>query len=525
MGPATVQLDQFITLLGLGIADYCDELSTHAYNADTFSSLNLARHNLDLMQSALDSAGASGMTIWQTESTQAMVPTYGVYHPRRARRQLMQTLVMEQYGIPREYNNPWYDRSIGFWDFPTFLTNGDHAVNPQVVLQRVLAEETWGKSYTSAFDFGAPADDMLLGNLYTALDGSSVAVLMMESFIPDAEAVFTVTGSASTLTAVDGFGNETTVTVSNGLVAVSLTDVPCYIRLPSGVSLAPYSVNGWGVGGDLVSVDSCSIVSDNPNATPGDTSIITDGLFISHYDGTNPGVYQLATSPFDSTVPATVTFLFDAAKTINRVVIWCGSGWWQRQSAFLDFDIQTSSNGSSWATAKTVTRTDATSFSFVTDDTSIGCLYETYGTEQWIYDESISPVETIGIRLVVRSTSKGGETSEINTTLYGQGWEHQELTIQEFKAFGSQEAVQTSVWEGAPWNWVIVDTHDGKAGRRRQEGGMIEVVGASRNEVLDKIAALEAEYSAEGVPVSPEWGHLFGKTAVARAGLASLGSD
>ncbi len=31
---------------------------------------------------------------------------------------MLQMMVFEQYGIPKEHNHLWYDKSHGFWDFP-----------------------------------------------------------------------------------------------------------------------------------------------------------------------------------------------------------------------------------------------------------------------------------------------------------------------------------------------------------------------------------------------------------------------
>jgi len=69
---------------------------------------------------------------------------------------MLEMMVFEQYGIPKEHNHLWYDKSHGFWDFPTWWENDDGSLNPVAVLMRVLAEELHGKTFAGALDCGTP---------------------------------------------------------------------------------------------------------------------------------------------------------------------------------------------------------------------------------------------------------------------------------------------------------------------------------------------------------------------------------
>ena len=101
----------------------------------------------------------------------------GSYQPRlQGRWTMLQTLLFEQYGVPKEQNAYWYDRNHGFWDFPMFWVNSDGSTNPAGVLMRNYAEAVHGTNFSRAFDFGA-AKDLYVGNLYAG-PGKSVAAFM-----------------------------------------------------------------------------------------------------------------------------------------------------------------------------------------------------------------------------------------------------------------------------------------------------------------------------------------------------------
>ena len=114
----------------------------------------------------------------------------------------------------------------------------DGSLEPQAVLSRVLAEETWGKVYSSALDFGTPGNNIFLGNVYTGAAGSTVA-LMATSYMEDASITLTVTGTGS-VTVVDGWGNANVTALSQGRVTVPMTEVPMYVELPVGAQAGVY---------------------------------------------------------------------------------------------------------------------------------------------------------------------------------------------------------------------------------------------------------------------------------------------
>jgi len=230
--------------LDAGGGDNCDEISFHSYNAVVNGDLNLGRHSIQTLKTQLASYGLSSKPLWQTESVNAWNQVYGVYHPRRARKPLMEWLLFEQLGIPRERNNWWYDRSFGFWSIPFWTQNQDGSLEPQAVLGRVLAEETWGKPFASAVDFGTLGNAMYIGNVYTNAAGESTVAIMATSFMTGASVSLAITGTSDPIEVVDGFGRERTMPQSRGRITLPMTDVPVYVRLPVGAAVSVYRING-----------------------------------------------------------------------------------------------------------------------------------------------------------------------------------------------------------------------------------------------------------------------------------------
>ena len=67
---------------------------------------------------------------------------------------MLEMMVFEQYGLTKEHNHLWYDRSHGFWDFPTWWENDDGGFNPAAPLMRIWSEELFGKHFAKRYDFG-----------------------------------------------------------------------------------------------------------------------------------------------------------------------------------------------------------------------------------------------------------------------------------------------------------------------------------------------------------------------------------
>jgi len=439
IGPCFVSIPPAVpwtAWLDAGGGDYCDEISFHAYNFSTNGDINLGRATLQTFTDALSSAGLGSKPLWQTESTQPFNSVFKVYHPRRSRRPVLSTLLFEEIGCPRERNVWWYDISHGFWDYPAFVETMDGSLGPEAVMGRVLAEETWGKTYESSLDFGGIGNNLYLGTLYTAEDGSSCMVLMATSYMTGASVALSVIGSSDPLTVVDGMGNEKQMVPSRGRITVPMTDIPAYVRLPAGVSVTVYRVNGWsplGVGG---SVSPAATTKEIDGVT---YDVIADDEFITNYS-TGAGIAPPGVAlegPY-ATTPGTDTLVWEEEAHIERVVVWCGSAW-QASGTLIDFDVETY-DGAEWTVRKTVTKSDPPWFYFGSGDENAGCFVETYWDEQWIFDVELDEaVDCFGVRLNVRQAAYGGEPlpCPVDPWQHGQGTPVEAYKIQEIAVVDS----------------------------------------------------------------------------------------
>lgn len=425
MGPCALDLDltAWRAFLDAGGADEIDAISTHAYNAQTQGDINLGRYTWDRWFDMLAEYGLQDMPVWVTESTGVFNAVFGVHHPVRSRVPLLLTLLMEQYGIPRERNQVWYDLSHGYWSVPTFVEATSGQLAPHGPLYRTLAEETWGQLHHHTIDFGSvQANRIFLGSVYrSASDGTSTAVLVSHSALDGATVTLTVDTSDTSLVVVDGWGNESSVSVSFGEAVVPVSDTPIYVRLPAGTSVYVSDCCGWGATPDpSVSAYGLGKMS-GATATPG----LGDNAFLTSYLGASG--YNVSASA----LPDTAEVIFNSLIDVDNVVVFAASPW-QLYSTLVDFDIQTTTDGSTWTTRATVTKATPSAFPHATSSEGVACTYETWWDEQWIFPVDLGATySTKGIRVNVRATSYGGEPTAAAATGLGQGYGSQRIVLQE----------------------------------------------------------------------------------------------
>ncbi len=392
--------------------------------------------------------GLQDKVLWQTESTQAITTQFGDFQVRRARFQLAYMILFEQYGFAAEKNCPWYDQSHGFWSFPAYLEFGDGSLQPQAVLSRVLAEEFWGKPYASALDFGEAGNSIVFGNIYTSGDtGESVAAVMFPALMHNASVTLTVTGTTDDLVSVGGFGEEGVLEQTDGRVTFSPLDVPFYVRLPAGATVEPYGINGVTIASlatNLALTASSKLIGGQERPE------IADGLFMSRYTGNygspgevfSPAATLQSPSGIHTYLPDSAELVWDEDVEVGTLAVWCPPAW-QYGTALLNFDIETTLDGVTWDTQKTVdVSASAETFRFGSGGSNAACTIETYWGEQCTFLETLSPsVVCRGVRINVSETSYGGQPDllGIQTCPDTQGGASgaQLLVLQEFQAYGA----------------------------------------------------------------------------------------
>lgn len=436
IGPCSVAINSsriqgWKDFFAAGGGDSCDEFATHAYNSPTQGVLTTARPAWETWLALIDQYGYGSKPIWQTEANNVILSVSGCFMPRRSRVSMYWALLLEQYGIPREKNPPWYDIEH-FYGYPAWWQNNDFSLQPQAAMYRVLAEETWGQTHNQKLVFGTVGDNIFLGSVYASASGKT-AVLTATSAMANASATLSVTDTG-TLTVIDAFGNGSTVTVVDGLVKIPLSEIPTYVRLSAGCTVSVHSCNDWPPvdASPIVSVNArpTMVGSSHPSVVPNDQQYFTDY-------SSQTGILGASASSTD-VPPITASMSWENATRMDRVIVFCSSPL-QATGTLIDFDVQTSVDGVTWVTQKTVTKTPpATANGFFN-----ACWLRSFWDEQWIFDVKFdAPVTCKAMRLNVRSCSYGGmpdSGSYTATSAYGVG-SATHLTLQEIVCLSDESA-------------------------------------------------------------------------------------
>jgi hypothetical protein len=434
MGPGTVSigpnnhgLNWIEDFLKAGGHQYLDAFSFHAYNTVN-GDLWLARKALDSLTELLKKYGADKLEKWQTEQG-FMACVYGSYQPRlQGRWTMVEMMVYEQYGIPKEHNHLWYDVSHGFWDFPTWWENDDGGLNPAAPLMRVWSEELFGTRFAKAFDFGDPGNKLYVGSLFTGPDKQVAAFLSAGS--TDGRVELAVNGG-QTLRVVSAFGVEKQVPVVNGRAVIDVPELPVYVELAKGqtIDVVP---TAWGENLARQKGVTASSSGEPQHAVDktinNDIGKVTNGELENWY-----WTQKKDAQPWMSNVkefPAWVELRWPQQAAIGRVVVYAAPPW-QWQGSLLDYELQYEKDGQ-WATIQRVQEPARTFkvFSPATR-TSVDSFY----SERWIFQHSFAPVKTARIRLLVHDVTWGGGATEDVTKAGGQTGPHQ-IMLREVEVFG-----------------------------------------------------------------------------------------
>ncbi|MDD5350534.1 MAG: hypothetical protein PHQ12_10020, partial [Chthoniobacteraceae bacterium] len=276
LGPGVVSLERMAWIerfLEAGGGKAIDAFSFHAYN-NVNGDVWLARKTLGDLSTLLTRYGLQEIEKWQTEQGY-FAASYGVYQPRlQGRWTMVQMMTYEQYGIPKEHNNLWYDRSGGFWEFPAWWSNEDGSLNPAGVLMRVWSEELHGTRFAEALDFGTPGNQLYIGSRFTG-SGRQVYALMSAGN-PRGSVEIRVPG-ASSVRIVSAFGEDSELSVSNGKATLAVPELPVYVETASALTVAPlnYGKNLTQTPGVTVTAD--SVAGRPPAIEPNNPARLVNG--------------------------------------------------------------------------------------------------------------------------------------------------------------------------------------------------------------------------------------------------------
>lgn len=417
-----------------GGGQYIDAFSFHAYN-NVNRDLTLARESLGGLKALLNQYGLGNIPIWQTEQGY-MAAVYGDDEPQnQGEWTMLEQMVFEQYGIPKEQNVLWYDIAAGFWDFPVFWENEEGGLEPAAALMRVWSEELYGTNFSQAYDFGADGNNTYIGSLFTG-PGKSVAAFMTGG-ATDGQVTLNVAGGAS-VHVVDPFGNASDVPLVNGQATFTVGNLPVYVELAAGQTISVVPVN-WGP--DLATQPGVTASSSSNGIHPIDPTVpnsldkIHDGVLQNWYYN-----FQPSTHPWmDNTPPGTSDWVeldLPTAQSIDHVVVRAPTPW-QWDGAPLDYELQFQDSNGRWVTIQHV-QEDPKTFGVLSpeDATTVDSFY----SERSIFIHTFTPVTTSKIRLLVNNETWGGaatqEAYQAGGQTYPAGQSSPHLTLQEIEIYG-----------------------------------------------------------------------------------------
>jgi hypothetical protein len=416
-----------------GGGKYIDAFSFHAYNCVN-GDLNLTRMSMDQVNGWLSRYNLTGLEKWQTEQG-FLGPVYGAYQPRmQGRWTMLQMMVYEQYGIPKEHNHYWYDRNGGFWDEPRWVQNEDGSINPVGVLLRVWSEELYGTRFERSLDFGNPGNKLYVGSVFSG-PGKQMAALMTSG---DTRGQLDVSvPNAASIKVVSPFGKERTVALVNGKVTLPVSELPTYVEYAGTLSVAPLN---WGTnlvqqGGVTAAASGSSVHPINPGINNPPGKVINGKLDTWYW---NQGNDDRIWESNNATYPAWFEVRLPAATQMDRVVVYAGIPW-QWDGSILDYELQVEQGGQ-WVSLERIQEPVNTLRAYTqTNRTSVDSFY----SERCIFTHSFAPVTTAKIRLLVHDVTWGGASNKDLKDAGAQGGEHQ-LNLREIEIYRSGAAVSSN---------------------------------------------------------------------------------
>lgn len=437
MGPGIVQINPYglawqEDFFKAGGGNYMDVYSFHAYNTLN-GDFALARMNLDNLQIQLAKYGQDTKEKWQTEQGN-YVTIGGAFTPRhQGGWEMFRKMILEQYGVPKEHDHYWYDRSHGFWEHSVWLQNGDKSLTALAPLARVWSEEVYGKKYNKAFDFGNPGNNLYLGNLYSGSDGSMAA--LMTTGATDGKLV--IKSDQPALEVILPFGQSTQLTMINGQAVLSITELPAYVRIPKDKTIQINPLN-WGA--NLARQTGVKISTNSSDTLPFNTALksfpeklingVQDTWYYQQNDSAHPWMSNVAT------MPLTIDLTLPSVQKVGKAIIFAAPSW-QQQGTILDYDLQYD-DGGQWRTIQNVSEPTKT-FKYFSSVEQSASKIDSYFSGRWVFTNEFPAVTTSKIRVKINKTTwQGGATQEMYNLSHqtGYGISSEQVALREIELYG-----------------------------------------------------------------------------------------
>jgi len=316
---------------------------------------------------------------------------------------------------------------------PTFVYS-ESGPHPAALVCRTRAAMIRDRKFVGKVKFGPTGDKIFLGLRYQGDDGSTITLRNLGCL--DLALEVGVTGGES-LEVVDGFGNTTAVPVKNGKATVTVSQVPCYLRLAQGQNV---TIRPWNFGKNIAAQAKFTY----SGGTTSNPKILTDGKFQDTYNELSWGERWHGTyaGKVFNEKPETFEIAFRRPRTIEKVIFY-GVRADNPFCAILDYDLQYfDDRARTWKTIEEV-RTPCPPSDVV----------RTYlcNTIMWYLDNNFfvhqfeKPVKTAKLRMVVRRITLGCITDMIVSANINAGkpanqwWQASggELEFREIEIYGA----------------------------------------------------------------------------------------
>jgi len=430
--PCGINLGWIEGFYKLGGGKFIDALSVHDYEGDN----NIDRFHwnwkLGELRKIMARYGDAEKPIWQTERAIGAISAGCFTGVSQANNITLQRDLLETFGVTNEHNSHYYANVTGYDDVPTFVFSGS-GPHPAVLATRTRRAMTLGRKFVEKLDFGPTGNKILLGLRYEGDDGSTVT---LRNFGCLDMPLDVGVKEGDSLEVVDAFGNSETVAVKSGKAALTVRQMPIYLRLAKGQQVSVPKLDfGHNVAGEATFT-----WSGGPTSS---SSILTDGIFQLFHDGSpwvNTWGGRYAGKVFNEK-PETLEIAFDTPRLIESLLIFSGYAD-NPHCALLDYDLQYH-DGKGWVTLEEV-RTPCPPSDVVS--TYMCKVVGWYLNNNCFVHQFKQPVKTDKLRLVVRRITRGFIPDMIAEKAMALSWKvaSEALELREIEVYGPPPPVEIS---------------------------------------------------------------------------------
>jgi len=396
VGPNTcgIDLNWNRKFLELGGGKLVDVFSIHDYEGNESLDPGHWRWKYGELKKLLAEFGLKDMPIWQTERGWLGVRQESFSPVSQAVRLMLHMDLLETFGIPSENSHIYYLNNGGFGGYPAFFwsQNGPHI---GALATRMRESQVKGKKYAGELDFGPTGNKIFMGIHFT---GSDEDVYIVRNLGFAGQNVSFVLKGKDTATVMDWAGNVLKDKPSNGALALTVTQMPTYIRVAKGGTLTPDKID-FGK----------NIAADAKFTINGDDSV-------KNLDSLNNGIFEVthAGNPHRETLvcikdlpielpPQTVEIKFANPREVDKIMLFsmrADNPW----STVLDFDVESMDASGKWITVKEVRSPIPVSEYAASPYAKVYSWMDDTNAFVVPFDK---PVEASQFRLVIRRVSAG----------------------------------------------------------------------------------------------------------------------